>query len=181
MQWKVKPAALIDLNVVDGLKNLEELRSELNTAPETSPKSKKGRKRTKSQISKEIEDIKLRVEDLSDRKIQIATNAYDLIDQHMRVVEEELKLVDAAVAATGGTINKDKVISLYNTTKNGNNEASTEPLYCICREVSYGNMIECDNEDCPVEWFHYACVGLTKQPKNGWMCPQCSKKRKKSH
>ena len=49
-----------------------------------------------------MEEVKLRIEDLSDRKIQIATNAYDLIDQHIRVVEEELKLVDAAVDATGG-------------------------------------------------------------------------------
>lgn len=25
-------------------------------------------------------------------------------------------------------------------------------------------MIACDNEECSVEWFHYACVNLTKKP-----------------
>ena len=23
----------------------------------------------------------------------------------------------------------------------------------------------CDNEDCPYEWFHYPCVGITDPPK----------------
>eukprot|EP00753_Platysulcus_tardus_P017716 PLAT6467.1.p1 GENE.PLAT6467.1~~PLAT6467.1.p1 ORF type:complete len:290 (+),score=93.82 PLAT6467.1:85-870(+) len=34
-----------------------------------------------------------------------------------------------------------------------------EPLYCICRKVSYGAMVGCDNDDCPIEWFHFECVG----------------------
>lgn len=34
-----------------------------------------------------------------------------------------------------------------------------EPTYCVCHQVSYGEMIGCDNLDCPIEWFHFACVG----------------------
>jgi len=30
-----------------------------------------------------------------------------------------------------------------------------EPRYCICNQVSYGEMVGCDNGDCPIEWFHY--------------------------
>ena len=26
-------------------------------------------------------------------------------------------------------------------------------------------MVACDNEDCPYEWFHYPCVGITDPPK----------------
>ncbi len=52
-----------------------------------------------------------------------------------------------------------------------------EPVYCICRQVSYGDMIGCDNSGCPVEWFHYACVGLTAPPKGKWYCPECSAKK----
>ena len=29
-----------------------------------------------------------------------------------------------------------------------------EPTYCLCGQVSYGEMIGCDNPDCPIEWFH---------------------------
>uniref|UniRef100_A0A336MQ31 Inhibitor of growth protein n=1 Tax=Culicoides sonorensis TaxID=179676 RepID=A0A336MQ31_CULSO len=49
-----------------------------------------------------------------------------------------------------------------------------EPRYCICNQVSYGDMVACDNEDCPFEWFHYPCVGITSSPKGKWYCPQCS-------
>ncbi|KAI8466114.1 MAG: hypothetical protein J3K34DRAFT_434758 [Monoraphidium minutum] len=50
---------------------------------------------------------------------------------------------------------------------------SSEPRYCICNNVSYGEMIACDNPDCIVEWFHYDCVGISQQPKGKWYCPQC--------
>ncbi|KAK8746447.1 hypothetical protein OTU49_017022 [Cherax quadricarinatus] len=54
-----------------------------------------------------------------------------------------------------------------------------EPTYCLCHQVSYGEMIACDKMDCPIEWFHFACVGLTTKPKGKWYCPKCSTERKK--
>ncbi|KAJ8320442.1 hypothetical protein KUTeg_002461 [Tegillarca granosa] len=54
-----------------------------------------------------------------------------------------------------------------------------EPTYCLCHQVSYGEMIGCDNQDCPIEWFHFACVGLTTKPKGKWYCPRCQEERKK--
>ena len=70
-----------------------------------------------------------------------------------------------------------------------------EPRYCICNQVSYGDMVACDNEDvsfltsfllpiyilwtvfiflqCPYEWFHYPCVGIEAPPKGKWYCPTC--------
>lgn len=54
-----------------------------------------------------------------------------------------------------------------------------EPTYCLCHQVSYGEMIGCDNPDCPIEWFHFACVGLTTKPKGKWYCPKCTQDRKK--
>ena len=49
--------------------------------------------------------------------------------------------------------------------------------YCSCRSVSYGNMVACDNEDCPFEWFHWSCVGITSEPKGKWFCPECRPRR----
>lgn len=75
-----------------------------------------------------------------------------------------------------------------------------EPTYCLCHQVSYGEMIGCDNPEviskntifeekkiqknflffqCTIEWFHFACVGLTNKPKGKWFCPKCSQDRKK--
>jgi len=48
-----------------------------------------------------------------------------------------------------------------------------EPRYCTCNQVSYGDMVACDNADCPYEWFHYPCVGVTAPPKGKWYCQPC--------
>ena len=51
-------------------------------------------------------------------------------------------------------------------------EDGEEPRYCYCNEVSYGNMVACDNDDCPREWFHLPCVNLEKAPigRTKWFC-----------
>jgi hypothetical protein len=48
-----------------------------------------------------------------------------------------------------------------------------EPTYCICQQVSYGEMIGCDNPDCQIEWFHFGCIKLVAKPKGKWYCPKC--------
>ncbi|KAL0078972.1 hypothetical protein F4703DRAFT_1878065 [Phycomyces blakesleeanus] len=78
------------------------------------------------------------------------------------------------------------------TNKNGNGKAKTvvpadlsidpnEPLYCYCQQVSYGEMVACDNTDCEIEWFHLACVDLKTVPKGKWYCNNCSTKMKGKH
>lgn len=49
-------------------------------------------------------------------------------------------------------------------------EEEEEELFCTCRNASYGKMIACDNERCPIEWFHYGCVGITEAPTGKWYC-----------
>ena len=47
--------------------------------------------------------------------------------------------------------------------------------YCFCQKVSYGEMVGCENDKCPYEWFHLNCVGLKEAPKDQdiWYCPEC--------
>jgi hypothetical protein len=54
-------------------------------------------------------------------------------------------------------------------------EDGDNQLWCTCQSKSYGNMIACDNQNCPYTWFHYECVGLTQSPEDGkkWYCPTC--------
>lgn len=54
-----------------------------------------------------------------------------------------------------------------------------EPTYCICEQVSYGEMIACDNDDCAIKWFHIECIGLKSLPKGKWYCSECSGTQKK--
>lgn len=68
-----------------------------------------------------------------------------------------------------------------NNTKTGANDDDDEevsidpdePTYCLCDQISYGEMICCDNDLCPIEWFHFSCVSLTTKPKGKWFCPKC--------
>uniref|UniRef100_A0A1A9VPD2 Inhibitor of growth protein n=1 Tax=Glossina austeni TaxID=7395 RepID=A0A1A9VPD2_GLOAU len=48
-----------------------------------------------------------------------------------------------------------------------------EPTYCVCNQISFGEMILCDNDLCPIEWFHFSCVSLVLKPKGKWYCPNC--------
>lgn len=52
-----------------------------------------------------------------------------------------------------------------------------EPTYCLCDQISFGEMILCDNDLCPIEWFHFSCVSLTTKPKGKWFCPNCRGER----
>lgn len=72
-----------------------------------------------------------------------------------------------------------------------------EPRYCYCGDVSYGDMVACEDENvssslcwlsnlyvhllrvyqCEREWFHFGCVGLMEPPgrRVKWFCPDCRK------
>ncbi|KAF9606595.1 hypothetical protein IFM89_026916 [Coptis chinensis] len=49
-----------------------------------------------------------------------------------------------------------------------------EPTYCLCNQVSYGEMVACDYPSCKIEWFHFGCVGLKEQPRGKWYCSDCA-------
>jgi len=46
-------------------------------------------------------------------------------------------------------------------------------VYCFCQQVSFGEMVACDNDACEREWFHLPCVGLTSPPQGKWYCDEC--------
>jgi hypothetical protein len=52
-----------------------------------------------------------------------------------------------------------------------------ERRYCFCNEMSYGDMIACDNSTCRREWFHYPCVGIITPPKGKWFCSECAQQQ----
>lgn len=57
--------------------------------------------------------------------------------------------------------------------------SSNEPVYCYCNQISFGEMVGCDGDDCNKEWFHLACIGFKVPPKGKWYCLNCSLKQKK--
>ena len=125
-----------------------------------------------------LEQMKSIIEDLTDRKSQLAINAYDIIDQNIHVVDEEIRLLETAILLSGNTAPYPPDFNVDGSSKS-KSKPEIELEYCLCRGPSRGNMIKCENESCPIEWFHYECVGLKVAPKV-WYCRDCATKRKRS-
>lgn len=136
-------------------------------------------------------------EDLSERKAQIVLKNYDLIDHNMKIIDNELTKVRKIIDKNPINKKLNLLEEIYekDTKKRKNHHHNihedrtaisaaldgvlidpNEPLYCFCRQVAYGEMIACDNEECEVEWFHYPCVNLTKKPRSTWVCSVCKAK-----
>lgn len=156
-----------------------------------------------------VDDIKKLcklVDELIDRKIRLVVNDYDLIDNNMKIVDKHIALVQNLIRAHPENIEetfkaqeglmhdlneddqnkkKRKVIGLGDPSSGPTVIVEdfmidpNEPHYCICKQVAYGEMIACDDEECDIEWYHLGCVGLTKTPRNNWLCPSCTAKRKR--
>jgi len=58
-----------------------------------------------------------------------------------------------------------------------NGEEAGDPedqrIYCFCQKLSYGEMIACDNHDCPYQWFHLPCVGVKPPLPEHFYCSEC--------
>lgn len=57
-------------------------------------------------------------------------------------------------------------------------DAEDDRRYCTCNQRSYGEMVACENDDCPYQWFHTGCLNMKKVPDEDedWYCPTCRQK-----
>ncbi|KAB1218220.1 hypothetical protein CJ030_MR3G026100 [Morella rubra] len=123
---------------------------------------------------------------IADEKVALAVQAYDLVDTHIQQLDQYLKRFDEELRREreGATASGVPSPSLAVSVKAGRGSESgrgghlpvdpNEPTYCFCNQVSYGEMVACDNADCKIEWFHFGCVGLKEQPKGKWYCSDCA-------
>lgn len=80
-----------------------------------------------------------------------------------------------AATATAAASRRNKNATASDDEANDHEQdAEGDEIYCVCQQVSYGDMVACDNEECPYQWFHWTCVGLKAEPKGDWLCPHCS-------
>ena len=188
-----------------------------------------------------IDQLHTKLRELSDDKVQLAIQTYELVDKHIRRLDSDLALFESEIKQKGlgargrpaedtGKKSARKKSDVRRRKKSSSDDGSpppqkrgrksaaaaagdeeedeaagtaaggqtglglgithpsdvldmpvdpNEPTYCLCHQVSYGEMIGCDNLDCPIEWFHFACVGLTTKPKGKWFCPKCNQDKKK--
>lgn len=125
-----------------------------------------------------------------EEKLNLATQTYEMVDRHIRRLDSDLSRFESELAERGGleTSSPSSDKKIRREIKKGDDQHAlqiapqdvldmpvdpNEPTYCLCHQVSYGEMIGCDNPDCPIEWFHFGCVGLSAKPKGKWFCARC--------
>lgn len=143
-----------------------------------------------TQASKIYEELA----DITQKKILIALKNREIIDSLLGKLDKELSdkpiqpvIIDdeetltMEVKPVKSTLIKKKrrsvsLVKSMNTLPA--NSVEEEAVYCYCRLGSFGDMVGCDAVDCPIEWFHYSCVGLSEPPRGSWYCNSCSAKLK---
>ncbi|GJQ10234.1 hypothetical protein GpartN1_g2025.t1 [Galdieria partita] len=144
-------------------------------------------------IWKELEETQREMIALTDQKVKLAEKVYDSVDRNVRQLDEKLREFEAHLRAEGKwpvdaqdrRVTVGSGSNLKSSRERSERKLSNlaviedmpvdpnEPRYCYCNQVSYGEMIACDNTNCPYEWFHFQCVGLTSAPEGVWRCPDC--------
>jgi hypothetical protein len=61
----------------------------------------------------------------------------------------------------------------YEENGEDNGDPEDKEIYCFCQKLSYGEMIACDNPDCPYQWFHLSCVELKPPLPEHFYCSEC--------
>jgi inhibitor of growth protein 4 len=150
-----------------------------------------------------IEVMTARCVSVCDEKVAVAQQCYDLVEQHIARLDKDLRVFDQALAEkeAAAAVAKGLVPPPTAASVGGAGLASPEPApqlgiaagasrnapnpdepkYCVCNRVSFGEMIACENEACAVEWFHFACVGLSTDAKikGKWYCNACAAERRR--
>lgn len=141
-----------------------------------------------------ITELYSRIRQYSDEKEQVASKTYELVDKYIRQLDDGMeksglkigqkKKLSDILKAIKSNKKKDSVGEGEGDDDDDDDDDDSdempvdpdEPTFCICDNVSYGDMVACDNPSCPIDWFHFKCVGLTAVPKGEWFCSQCKNK-----
>ncbi|KAI9272522.1 hypothetical protein BY458DRAFT_508511 [Sporodiniella umbellata] len=150
----------------------------------------------KTQIEK---DYKLALQK-QDQKIDLTKKMYDLVSRHIERIDSQMAKSDIGEDWMGRKVydqdswrsterkqtlpyssRKRKVVPSFRANLGDQNGVMpamdidpNEPKYCYCNQVSFGDMVACDGENCEKEWFHYACAGLHEPPVGKWYCNDCT-------
>ncbi|GAO14750.1 uncharacterized protein UV8b_04560 [Ustilaginoidea virens] len=117
-----------------------------------------------------------RVKKASARNSPASTADSDLSEAESLSGDEEVGLEDRPKAIPTADGKDTNAADVAVDGDDDDEEGGDDKKYCLCHNVSYGDMVACDNDNCPYEWFHWSCVGLKSEPNGTWYCPVCTEK-----
>lgn len=143
--------SFIDGNRTELVRAIESFREE--------PASAEARQQVMSCLLQEIEKTALK-KAVADQLLRNLSKQSQILEDDLQGFQEELKANTTTTTSNGPTAGKKQ---------------RTKRDECICNNKGRGEMVGCENPNCPSEWFHLSCMGLTKVPAGRWFCPECSK------
>lgn len=108
------------------------------------------------------------------------SDCYDLFKKALGIYEEKLAIstqMEDLVSSNIKRIQED-LIRLSESEQSPPVPTDNEVRYCYCQQPASGEMVGCDADNCPLEWFHLACTDLIKIPSGKWYCDYCVGKRR---
>jgi hypothetical protein len=98
----------------------------------------------------------------------------EAVDVEGEEEEEEVEMEREAEAPVEAEVTMEEAEQVVDEEEADEGDDADEPKYCYCGQGSFGEMIACDNDDCPMEWFHLGCTGLRAVPDdNGEFTVTC--------
>ena len=86
-------------------------------------------------LSTDISNIQIIIEELSERKAQLALRNYDYIDKHMRALDEQIRIVENAIKQNGYGDLMNKSSNSYNN--NTNDTGTLTYFFSIAHSYSF--------------------------------------------
>ena len=115
---------------------------------------------------KALRNLKTRAETWTQKMSLLSTEDVEMWVTHLDSVKKRRQ---AGVRKTAATRKQKSARQSSDKVATAGNE-----FWCLCGGPESGNMIACDNPGCPIEWFHFECVGLVDAPSGKWLCTECA-------
>ena len=106
------------------------------------------------------------IESCAEKKA-IADSMVRSLEKYTQQLEDDLEGFQGDLKAAQAGIEPNVPVKRSKTAPDDKREE------CICGGRGRGEMVGCENPECPSEWFHLQCVGLSKVPAGKWFCPEC--------
>lgn len=108
--------------------------------------------------------------DYGAQRVEAARSLLELLNQAEINIMNEIRETETSLAEA----RKLSTSPLTRDVPYASNSPNQDEHFCVCRGLTVGQMVSCDNPLCPFQWFHIECVGLKSVPEETWFCPYCT-------
>lgn len=133
---------------------------------------------SKGELDKQLQQINqayLKILDVDKRKLLLLSTLQSKLEDSSELIRESSSEFKEGIAKDSLAQKLRKITDLLDNSIEPESMEEDEKPYCTCHKPMKGDMVVCDNPECPIEWYHCSCVGLKGAPRKKWLCQLCTK------